>query len=144
MKFAFLALVTLLSSTAMADFSGNWQGSGMEKSADGSQLKCPQMKLSLTHTANAFIINSGHFDCGDFTMDFSPYSIEIRGGQLFNNGVLIGTIDQNKFHALLDDPQSKMKVTYDGQIISGLLDFKEAVYDAAGKLYFSVDGSFSR
>jgi hypothetical protein len=145
MKLLILAFATVFSSVAMADFSGSWQGTGMEKNADGSQAACPKMTLSLTHSAAKLDINSGHFDCGDFSMDFSPYSIAIQGNQLVdNNGVVIGTIDQSKAHMELVDATYNTKVIYDGEIVSGLLYFKQVYLDPAGKLYFSVEGKFAR
>jgi hypothetical protein len=85
---------TILLSTVSAhaaNLTGTWKGTGRAVDNQGKPTDCESVTLTFTQTATSFAVSSS-FTCGGLPFTIPGGAMEIRGGELFDQGVKSGTI----------------------------------------------------
>ncbi len=75
--------------------SGTWAGTGdiTATETDTKRGKCVQVQLTLNQRADSIHVEGLSFHCDFFWSFYGPYDVEIRGGELWNQGERVGSID---------------------------------------------------
>lgn len=132
MKITGLIAVLLMTSVhafAAEDFTGVWTGKGIAVDHSGNQYPECSFRFEFKQTATEFTMVSGYYDCG-IKRDYSFFSVEIRGNDLYLNGEKIGTFDGEKIHAVAGG--NGFNTEYNIALKNGKLTYQE-------KLTFSDD-----
>jgi hypothetical protein len=127
----------------IALFSGNWIGSGTMVDASGKQVSC-QLKISLEHTADSFVINAGSSVCGSQKRSWPTVTLKIQEGQLSWRGGNIGTITDNTLHAEITDPRNGRHVEVHATEQNGALAYQEIWSEPGQAKYLVIKGNLKR
>ena len=96
-RFSTVALFVSLSTTALADFSGSWKGTGSAWDTDGWKSECTVLAMDIQQTAKSITFGKSETTCGAFSqVSTSSYTLNIKNGELFIFGQKVGTINADK------------------------------------------------
>lgn len=139
MKIASFVFSTLFSFSAFANFDGTWKGQGHLIDGGGNMQVCNFVNFEITQSDTSFNMISGTFDCELFKMKWTPFALEIKDGELLNNGVVIGSISDDFLFARQQNTSNGLIGIYQAEIVGGGMNFKETVTDADGNIIFAVE-----
>ncbi len=88
--------ILFYSTFSLAQFSGNWQGSGQATDALEKTFPCPQFKLAVLQNEKSLMIHNGFFGCGSMEMPWEFPEFAIKENQLFHQGKKIGAITKDR------------------------------------------------
>ncbi len=95
LKLAF-PLAAIAATDAPPSFSGQWIGKGIAKSPSGWTSPCDTMTFDLEQEPDYFNVRSGRYNCIVFRGRWKPAVIEIRGTELWRDGRIIGTLQNDR------------------------------------------------
>ncbi|MBX3035142.1 MAG: hypothetical protein KF865_14580 [Bdellovibrionaceae bacterium] len=105
-------MVCFVSRAALADYSGNWRGSGRAQTPEWQAL-CDSMGFQISHENHRFSIVSGRVQCGGNEMNWDPISARIIGKYLYYGIIRVGTYDENGVHIDAVDPRDGIRYIVD-------------------------------
>ncbi len=138
-----LTISICFATTAHADFSGDWVGTGTAKDNGNWQAPCNPMEFKIAQTPATLMINYGHYKCGnELESTWSPVTLTIHGNQLISKGKVVGTINQQNIHAENNDPQIRQVI--DVTLTNAGLTYNETMTANAQKYILTVQGQLQK
>lgn len=144
MKSILLFSVLALASSAFANLSGDWKGTG-KITENGVVSFCEQVAFNVEHTAKALLIKSGGYSCGNSLTIWPAKNLEINGYDLLMNGKKIGAISPTATTATVMSADKKYKTIYHAYLVGDGLAFRENVYDlSTSSLVLSLEANLKK
>jgi uncharacterized protein YdeI (BOF family) len=144
-NFAIFLASSLISVSAFADFNGSWQGKGNYTDGEGYTEMCSTMKLELAQSASEFSITSGGFECESLKIALNPATFTVQDGEIVDkDGNYLGSADDSYFFVKSTDAQTQWTVTYQVEITSDGMEYKQTTLDDGGNIVFTIDGILNK
>jgi hypothetical protein len=84
-----------LPAMALADFSGHWVGDGKINSNIGLNSTCSKIEIVISQTATTLVTEKYVSTCKLFGSSWGPVEMTIQGGDVFEDGEQVGTINDD-------------------------------------------------
>jgi hypothetical protein len=144
MKLLVFIFSTLISFSALANFTGTWKGQGTLDDSEGNTVACKAMSFEFNHTDTQFELKSGDLDCELFKMQWAPVSFAVQDGDLLVNGDRVGTIADDFIFAHQKDATKGLHSILQIEMTDQGLVYKETSSDDQGNILFSVEGILTK
>ena len=134
----------LAASTTWANFSGKFQGTGQAIFRSGKLYPCTEIYLHLKQDENSFKLIDGGYRCGLLQASFDPFTMTVKGEDLFIKDVPVGKITRESLSYSLLDPDDGSTYTLKLKKKDNSIEYSELWVDQVSKA-LTVDGLlFSR
>lgn len=145
-RLLFTLIFGLSSSSVFAlvpNFDGVWMGQGTLTTPQYYRLHCRTLVYDLRQNMNSLTFRFGNIDCPPFHANQEPMSFSIRGNQLFSQGRLVGSINENLIRIDFVDVHG-VRERISVQRNMGGLSYHEEEYDFNGVRFFDLQGTLTR
>jgi len=111
-KIGFLfAALTLASANAYAtNLNGTWTGAGKISDNKGMNVSCERIALTIVHTPTVLNVSSD-FTCAGQRTNAPGGNLEVRGGDVYSNGVKVGQLTATSITLSMASPQGNMSTS---------------------------------
>jgi hypothetical protein len=92
MRILLISILTLLCSSAFADFSGYWTGAGTLKDPDAKSRSCSEVSYKVRESKLTLMLEYGYVKCDDFEYTYQLKVFDIYCNHLVFNGQTVGTL----------------------------------------------------
>ena len=128
-----------------ADLTGHWVGKGKSTSTFGVNADCSSIDIEITQTQTEFIIQKYRALCGIQDSDWGPNHMQIKGADVYENGEIVGHIDENGIETA--SPDSGVLYVFNLKKITNVdgstsVQAKYSTQNAIGS--FSIDGALDK
>ena len=116
MKISFGLASFLISTVALADFSGTWTGHGRLSRNGAHEAFCENLDLEIIQTTNKIEISRFYGKCGFVGFVTQKKDFVIDGSTLLQDGIKVGSINSNNLLVDQDGVNLNLMLAADGSL----------------------------